>query len=80
MIYLVLFIAIVALCCACASLIIAIKERGKKPSTIKETVVRIERAPVEHPFTYDSERTTYTLGGNLEVTGSVSVLKKGGEE
>ncbi len=80
MIYFVLFIAIVALCCACASLIIAIKERGKKPSTIKETVVRIERAPVEHPFTYDSERTTYTLDGNLEVTGSVSVLKKGGEE
>lgn len=77
MIYLVLFIAIVALCCACASLIIAIKERGKKPS--KETVVRIERAPVEHPFTYDSERTTYTLDGNLEVTGSVSALKKGGK-
>ena len=79
MIYLVLFIAIVALCCACASLIIAIKERGKKPSTIKETVVRIDRAPVEHPFTYDSERTTYTLDGNLEVTGSVTALKKGGE-
>lgn len=79
MIYLVLFIAIVALCCACASLIIAIKERGKKPSTIK-TVVRIERAPVEHPFTYDSERTTYTLDGNLEVTGSVTAMKKGGEE
>lgn len=78
MIYFVLFIAVVALCCACASLIIAIKERGKKPST--ETVVRIERAPVEHPFTYDAEKTSYTLDGNLEVTGSVTALKKGGEE
>lgn len=76
MIYFVLFIAVVALCCACASLIIAIKERGRKPSTITETVVRIERAPVEHPFTYDSEKTTYTLDGNLEVTGSIACLKK----
>lgn len=79
MIYLVLFIAIVALCCACASLNIAIKERGKKPSAIKETVVRIERAPVEHPFTYDAERTTYTLDGDLLVTGNVSALEKGGK-
>ena len=79
MIYLVLFIAVVALCCGCASLVIAINERKKRPSTITETVVRIERAPVEHPFTYDAERTTYTLDGNLEVTGSVSVLKKGGK-
>lgn len=77
MIYFVLFISVVALCCGCASLIIAIKERGKKPSTITETVVRIERAPVEHPFTYDAEKTTYTLDGNLEVTGSVTALKKG---
>lgn len=79
MIYFVLFIAIVALCCACASLIIAIKERGNKPSTNTETVVRIERAPVEHPFTYDGEKRCYTLDGNLEVTGSVSALKKGGK-
>lgn len=80
MIYFVLFIAVVALCCACASLIIAIKERVRKPSTITETVVRIERAPVDHPFTYDAEKTTYTLDGNLEVTGSVTALKKGGEK
>ena len=79
MIYFVLVIAVVALCCACASLIIAIKGRGKNPSAIKETVVRIERAPVEHPFTYDAERTTYTLDGDLLVTGNVSALEKGGK-
>lgn len=79
MIYLVLFISVVALCCSCASLVIAIRERKRKPSDIKETVVRIERAPVEHPFTYDAERTTYTLDGDLLVTGNVSALEKGGK-
>ena len=79
MIYLVLFISVVALCCGCASLVIAIRERKKRPSTITETVVRIERAPVEHPFTYDAERTTYTLDGDLLVTGNVSALEKGGK-
>ena len=79
MIYLVLFIAVVALCCGCASLVIAINERKKRPSTIKETVVRIERAPVEHPFTYDGKKRCYTLDGSLEVTGSVAVIKKGGK-
>lgn len=79
MIYLVLFIAVVALCCGCASLVIAIRGRGRKPSTVTETVVRIERAPVEHPFTYDAERTTYTLDGDLLVTGNVSALEKGGK-
>jgi len=68
-------ISVVALACGCAALIIAMRESKKKT---RETVVRVEKAPVEHPFTYDSERTTYTLDGNLEVTGSVSVLKKGG--
>lgn len=79
MIYCVLFISVVALCCGCASLVIAIRERKKRPSTITETVVRIERAPVEHPFTYDAERTTYTLDGDLLVTGNVSALEKGGK-
>lgn len=79
MIYLVLFISVVALCCSCASLVIAIRERKRKPSTITETVVRIERAPVEHPFTYDEESTSYTLDGNLLVTGEVSALEKGGK-
>lgn len=79
MIYLVLFISVVALCCSCASLVIAIRERKRKPSAIKETVVRIERAPVDHPFTYDAERTTYTLDGDLLVTGNVSALEKGGK-
>lgn len=69
-------ISVVALACGCAALIIAMRESKKQT---RETVVRVEKAPVEHPFTYDSERTTYTLDGNLEVTGSVSALKKGGK-
>lgn len=79
MTYFVLFVSVVALCCSCASLVIAIRERKRKPSAIKETVVRIERAPVEHPFTYDKENTSYTLDGNLLVTGEVSALEKGGK-
>lgn len=71
----VFIISVVALACGCASLIIAMRESKKQT---RETVVRVEKAPVEHPFTYDDEKRCYTLDGNLEVTGSVSALKKGG--
>lgn len=70
-------ISVVALACGCAALIIAMRESKKQT---RETIVRVEKAPVEHPFTYDVEKTSYTLDGNLEVTGSVTALKKGGKE
>lgn len=69
-------ISVVALACGCAALIIAMRESKKQT---RETVVRVEKAPVEHPFTYDGVKRCYTLDGNLEVTGSVSALKKGGK-
>lgn len=80
MIYLTLFIAIVALACALASLVIAIRERQKKEvATVQQPAQTTTMKPVEHPFTYDGEKRCYTLDGNLEVTGSVTALKKGGK-
>lgn len=69
-------ISVVALACGCAALIIAMRESKKQT---RETIVRVEKAPVEHPFVYDDEKQCYTLDGSLEVTGSVTALKKGGK-
>ena len=77
MIYIVFIMALTALCCGCASLLIAIKERGKKDVVVKETTVKVEHAPVEHPFTYDAEKGVYLLDGSLEVSGGLSCLKIG---
>lgn len=85
MIILVSIVAIVALGCSVVALIISIKESCKKqeqppvvvnpdPATTTTTV------PMESPFVYDETRTVYTLDGSLEVTGSVTALKKGGEK
>lgn len=71
-------ISVVALACGCAALIIAMRE-SKKQTRERETIVRVEKAPVEHPFIYDDEKQCYTLDGSLEVTGSVTALKKGGK-
>ncbi len=68
-------ISVVALACGCAALIIAMRESKKQTREI----VRVEKAPVEHPFIYDDEKQCYTLDGSLEVTGSVTALKKGGK-
>lgn len=69
-------ISVVALACGCAALIIAMRESKRQT---RETIVRVEKAPVEHPFIYDDEKQCYTLDGSLEVTGSVTALKKGGK-
>lgn len=69
-------ISVVALACGCAALIIAMRESKKQT---RETIVRVEKAPVDHPFIYDDEKQCYTLDGSLEVTGSVTALKKGGK-
>lgn len=42
----------------------------------KEVTTLIKYAPVEHPFTYDDEKKSYVLDGNLETTGSIACLKK----
>ena len=69
-------ISVVALACGCAALIIAMRESKRQT---RETIVSVEKAPVEHPFIYDDEKQCYTLDGSLEVTGSVTALKKGGK-
>ena len=38
------------------------------------TKTEIKYGPVEHPFIYDSHKTSYTLDGNLFVKGSVTSL------
>lgn len=43
----------------------------KKKSTIKEKVVEVVKAPVEHPFTYDSDKGYYILDGTLVVTEGI---------
>lgn len=70
-------LSIIAIVVAIAALVIALKKKPRE--VIKEQVIRVDRAPVEHPFTYDAERTTYTLDGDLLVTGNVSALEKGGK-
>ena len=86
MIILVSIVAIVALGCSVVALIISIKESCKKqeqhpvvvnpdPATTTTTT-----APMESPFVYDETRTVYILDGSLEVTGSVTALKKGGKK
>ena len=38
------------------------------------TKTEIKYGPVEHPFTYDSQKTSYTLDGNLFVKGFITSL------
>ena len=71
-------LSIIAIVVAIAALAIALKKKPRE--IIKEQVIRVDRAPVEHPFTYDKERTTYTLNGSLEVTGGLAAhARKEGE-
>lgn len=74
-----LILAILALIIAIVALVIAVKKSSIKEVVTKEKTVKVEYPPLEHPFVYDKEKTTYTLSGNLEVTGSLSCLKKGGK-
>lgn len=87
MIILVSIVAIVALGCSVVALIISIKESCKKqeqpPVVVNPdpaTTTTTTTAPMESPFVYDETRTVYILDGSLEVTGSVTALKKGGKK
>ena len=50
---------------------IIIAERNKREVITK---TEIKYGPVEHPFTYDSQKTSYTLDGNLFVKGFITSL------
>lgn len=67
-------LSILAVIIAIAALVIALRKKPRE--VIKEQILRVDRAPVEHPFTYDKERTTYTLNGSLEVTGGLAAHAK----
>lgn len=66
---------VVALIISVVALVLAIMTYAKalknKSVTIKEVVkeVKVEHAPIEHPFTYDEKTDCYTLDGNIKVTG-----------
>jgi hypothetical protein len=71
---------VVALIISVVALVLAIMAYAKalknKSVTIKEVVkeVKVEHAPIEHPFTYDEKYKCYRLIGSLEVDGSLSCL------
>lgn len=66
-------LAVAALVCSIIAIVTAAKKKEKVVET--QQVVKVEYAPVEHPFIYDEEKGAYTLNGDLEVTGGISALK-----
>lgn len=74
----VFILAVVALACSITALLIASKKKVEKVVETQQ-VVKIEKAPIEHPFIYDEKKKVYTLDGDLEVTGGICCLKKGGK-
>ena len=74
----VFILAVVALACSITALLIASKKKVEKVVETQQ-VVKIEKAPIEHPFIYDEKKKVYTLNGSLEVTGDICCLKKGGK-
>lgn len=71
-----ILIAAAALAVAIAAIVIAIKKSPAKEVVTTEKVVRVEYAPVEHPFIYDEEENLYLLKGDLAVTGALSAYGK----
>lgn len=66
--------AIIIAAAALAVAIVALLRRPKQ-EVVQETTGIIDHPPVEHPFIYDSSRSTYVLDGSLEVTGGIASLK-----
>ena len=75
-----IIISSLALAVAIVALILAIKKQNVIKETTREKEIKIEYAPIEHPFTYDSQKKVYQLDGSLKVNGGVSCLEKGKEE
>ena len=71
---LMIIITIVSLAVSVTAIVIATKKQTVKEVVKTNEVVKIEHAPVEHPFTFDKENEVYVLNGNLCVKGSVSAL------
>ena len=75
---LVLVLSCVAVLTSAVSLYIAVRNKGVKEIITPEKIVETEPA-VEHPFAHDG-KGNYVLDGNLEVTGIVTLYKKGGKK
>lgn len=71
---LLIIITIVSLTFSVTAIVIATKKQTVKEVVKTNEVVKIEHAPVEHPFTFDKENGVYVLNGDLCVKGSVSAL------
>lgn len=71
---LMIIITIISLAVSVTAIVIATKKQTVKEVVKTNEVVKIEHAPVEHPFTFDKENEVYVLNGNLYVKGSVSAL------
>ena len=69
-----IIITIVSLSASVVAIVIAMKKQTVKEVIKTKEVVKVEHAPVEHPFTFDKENGVYVLNGNLCVNGSVSAL------
>lgn len=52
-----------------------VEEENNHPA-VQQNVEPID----EHPFSYNEAKGVYVLNGNLEVTGSICCLKKGGKK
>lgn len=74
MITILIILTVISLAVGVTALVIALKKQSSKEIVKTEKVVRVEHAPVEHPFVYDENKKTYILDGNFYVTGSVSAL------
>lgn len=71
---LLIIITIVSLAISIVAIVIAMKKQTVKEVIKTNEVVKVEHAPVEHPFTFDKENGVYMLNGNLCVNGSVSAF------
>lgn len=71
---LLIIITIVSLAVSVTAIVLAMKKQTVKEVVKTNEVVKIEHAPVEHPFTFDKENGVYVLNGDLCVKGSVSAL------
>lgn len=71
-----LILSVIAVVNAVIALVIASKKQEVVEVVTKEKTVKVEHAPVEHPFTYDESKHAYTLNGDLEVTGGITCLKE----
>lgn len=71
---LLIIITIVSLAVSVTAIVIATKKQTVKEVVKTNEVVKIEHAPVEHPFTYNEKDNVYTLDGNFKAEGGIIAM------